>query len=285
MTKATASVHPEGKFVRANGIDIHYVEAGKGEPLLLLHGGLHSTDPLWAGLPGTYVTHMAALAEHFRVVAPDLRGHGKTVNHGGAPISYVQLAEDTLALIDVLGLDRPMICGFSAGASVATIVAIRKPESVRALVNDAGYDVFNPNPQAPVFVTCRRIFGGRPDATQADASALEQFLAGHGMSPFLERLKADHGHAQGPGGWKALVTAMFDALTTSPHSFEDLRRITVPTLILTGDRDMTCTVEEAVTAFRMLVKGELAILPSHGHYIPDSAIQVTIEFLRRHEAL
>jgi pimeloyl-ACP methyl ester carboxylesterase len=285
MTKATVSVHPEGKFVRANGIDIHYVEAGKGEPLLLLHGGLHSTDPLWAGAPGTYVTHIGAFAEHFRVIAPDLRGHGKTANNGAAPISYVQLADDALGLIDVLGLDRPMICGFSAGASVATIAAIRKPESVRALVNDAGYDVFNPNPKAPVFVTCRQIFGGRPDATEADPSAFERFLAGHGMSSFLERLKADHGAAQGAGGWKALVTAMFDALTTSLHTFEDLRRITVPTLVLTGDRDMTCTVEEAVTAFRMLVKGELAILPGHGHYIPDSAIELTVDFLRRHQTL
>src|SRR6476659_5558495 len=128
------------KQVRANGIDINYVEAGKGEPLLLLHGGLMSTSPIWKDAPGAYVSRMGLFAEHFRVIAPDLRGHGKTANPGGEPISYAKLADDALALIDVLGLSRPMICGFSAGASVATIVAIRKPESIRALVNDAGFD-------------------------------------------------------------------------------------------------------------------------------------------------
>jgi pimeloyl-ACP methyl ester carboxylesterase len=283
MTKATTATAGD-KYVRANGIDIHYVEAGKGEPLLLLHGGLMSTHPTWTGSPGAYVTHMGAFAEHFRVIAPDLRGHGKTVNTGGGPISYGQLADDVLSFIDVLGLDRPMLCGFSAGASVATIVAIRKPERVRALVNHAGYDVFNPNPGAPVFVMCRQIFGGRPDATEADPSALERFFAGHGMGDFLENMKVDHDSAQGPGAWKALVGAMFGAFTTCPLPFEDFRKIAAPTLILTGDRDMTCTVEEAVQAFRLLPQGELAILPGHGHYVPESAIRASVEFLQRRKA-
>ncbi len=152
---------------------------------------------------------------------------------------------------------------------------------MRALVNDAGFDVFDPNPQAPTFVMGRQVFGGRPDATEADPSALERFLVGHGMSDFFERMKADHDGAQGPGAWKTLVAAIFEALTSSPYSFEDLRKIAVPTLILTGDRDGSCSVEEAVTAYRMLSKGELAILPGHGHYIPDSAIQVTVDFLRK----
>jgi pimeloyl-ACP methyl ester carboxylesterase len=101
------------------------------------------------------------------------------------------------------------------------------------------------------------------------------------MSEFFDRMKADHDGAQGPGAWKTLACAIFGAFTTSLYAFDDLRKITAPTLILTGDRDFCCSVEDAVTAFRMLPKGELAILPSHGHYIPDSAIQVTVEFLQR----
>ena len=52
-------------------------------------------------------------------------------------------------------------------------------------------------------------------------------------------------------------------------------------LVLTGDRDVCCSVEEAVTAFRMLSKGELAILPGEGHWLPDAAIDVTVDFLWR----
>src|SRR3954447_26609186 len=84
----------EGHYVRANGTDIYYVEAGQGEPLLLLHGGGLSTSPTWAGAPVAWVSHMATLAEHFRVIAPDTRGCGRTVNRGGGSVRYPQLADD-----------------------------------------------------------------------------------------------------------------------------------------------------------------------------------------------
>ncbi len=67
----------------------------------------------------------------------------------------------------------------------------------------------------------------------------------------------------------------------SGYTYADLARITVPTLILTGDRDDFCTVEQAVAAYRQLGDGELAILPSHGHYIPPAAIDATVEFFSR----
>jgi pimeloyl-ACP methyl ester carboxylesterase len=281
MSKASTAGHDEGRFVRANGVDVHCVEAGQGPPLLLLHGGLMSNGPGWAGSRGAYVSHMGAFAEHFRVIAPALRGHGRTTNPGGGPISYEQAADDVLALIDALGLDGPRLCGFSAGGTIATIAAIRRPEAIRALVNDAGFDSFNPDPDAPAFRLCRQVFGGRPDATKADPEALEPFLKANGMGDFFQRMTSDHDGAQGPGAWKTLVAALFDALVWCPFSFEDLRKITAPTLVLTGDRDMSCSVEDAVRTYRMVPKGELAILPNEGHWIPDSAVGVAIDFLRR----
>jgi pimeloyl-ACP methyl ester carboxylesterase len=159
----------EGRYVRANGTDIYRVEAGTGEPLLPLHGGLVSTNLLWVGAPVAYVSYMETFAQHFRVIAPDTRGHGKTVNAGGGSIPYTQLADDVVALIDALGLDRPLICGFSDGGHTATIVGIRHPGAVRAIVNDAGYDLFNPH--APSMTMSRQVFGGSPDATRADPDA------------------------------------------------------------------------------------------------------------------
>jgi pimeloyl-ACP methyl ester carboxylesterase len=241
-----------------------------------------STSSAWAGFPASYVSHIGLFAEHFRVISPDLRGHGRTVNRDGGKLSYSQMADDMLAFLDVLGLSRPALCGFSMGASVATIMAIRKPDVVRALVNHAGYDVFNQNPQAPVFMTCRKVFGGRPDATKSDPVAVERFFNEHGMGRFLDCLKADLDGAQGAGAWKTLLGNIFDAFASpAPYALEDFRKITAPTMILTGDRDMTCTVEEAVQAFRLLPTGELAILPDEGHFVSPSAIATSFAFLKK----
>ncbi len=189
--------------MHANGIDINYVEAGQGEPLLLLDNAMVSTNPVWASMPVAYASFLGTLAEHFRVIAPDTRGSGKSV-HPGGPIPSALLADDVAALIDALNLDRPLICGFSDGGETATLAGIRHPGSVRAIVNHGGYDLFNPDPQAAA--------------------------------------------------------------------------ITVPALILTGDRDPFCTVEAGAAACRALPAGQLAVLPGTGHLITPAAVQATIEF-------
>lgn len=272
-----------GKFVHANGIDIHYVEMGTGEPLVLLHGGIVSAGPLWASHPLAYVNHMETLAQHFHVIAPDTRGAGATAHNGGTA-SFALLADDVLALIEALGLDRPMICGFSEGATTATILGLRNPDAARAIVNHAGYDNFNP--QAPSFAILRQMLGGSPEATGADPdAAARSFGVSDEMHATFELLKADHDSAQGEGYWRTYLTNAFPRTTGSPgYTFDDLRSVTAPTLILTGDRDPFCSVDEAATAYRMLPTGELAVLPNHDHVITPAAVRTTIEFLQRQGA-
>src|SRR5438477_476186 len=142
----------DAKLVRANGIDIAYTEVGDGPPLVLLHGALASTGPAWAGSPVAFVDHMTTLGKHFRVIAPDTRGSGATV-HGGGPATFDVLADDVAALVDVLGLDRPAIAGFSEGGTTATYVALRHPGIVGALVNHAGFDIFDPQAMAHQITT------------------------------------------------------------------------------------------------------------------------------------
>jgi pimeloyl-ACP methyl ester carboxylesterase len=277
MTKPTTRKH-----IRANGTDIHYVEAGDGPPLLLIHGGLMSTDAVWDGFPGAYGTYLDAFAARFRVIAPDTRGHGRTLDPGGGSIGYAQLADDVLALAAALGLDRPLLCGFSDGGAIATVAAVRAPAKWRAIVNDAGFDLLNPRSHS--FAMARSVFGAGPQATKAIPEAAERFLVGHGMGDLMRRLQEDHA-AQAPNGWKTTLENTFDRFT-SPLvvTFDDLKQISSPTLVLTGDRDMACTVEDAVTTFRMLSAGELAIIPGFGHMLSDAAIAISIDFLQRHAA-
>jgi pimeloyl-ACP methyl ester carboxylesterase len=276
---ATQARQREGQYVQANGIDIHYVEAGQGEPLLLLDNAMVSTNPIWEPLPFAYASFMATLADHFRVIAPDARGSGKSV-HSGGPIPYRLLADDVAALIDELKLDQPLICGFSDGGETATIVGIRNPGSVRAIVNHAGYDLFNPDPHAPPIAMTRQMLGGSADAIQADPE-LSASRSGE-LRAMFELMKADHDSAQGAGHWKAVIAQTFDRIT-QPHgyTFDDLHTIIAPTLVLIGDRDPFCTVEEAAAAYHELQSGELAVLPDTGHLITPAAVRTMIDFFER----
>jgi pimeloyl-ACP methyl ester carboxylesterase len=272
-----------GTYVHANDTDIHYLDRGEGEPLVLLHGGLMSHGPLYADHPASYVPHLDRFAAQFRVIAPDTRGSGMTRPHPSGGASTSVLADDVAALIDALDLDRPMVCGFSEGGTTAAVLSIRHPGKVRAVVNHAGYDMLNPH--APVLQMGRVLFGGHPEATAADPDVAEQsFGQMADRQATFELLKADVDDAQGEGAWRTYIRNLFPRFVTSPgYTFDDLRSVTVPTLVLTGDRDFFCSVEEGVTTFRSLPDAELCIVPSTGHEISAAVVDATIDFLSRHQ--
>jgi pimeloyl-ACP methyl ester carboxylesterase len=283
MSITEVAARRDAKLVRANGIDIAYTEVGDGPPLVLLHGALASTGPAWAGSPVAFVDHMHTLGNHFRVIAPDTRGSGATV-HPGGPATYDVLADDVAALIQVLKLDRPTIAGFSEGGATATYVALRHPNIVRALVNHAGFDIFDPHAMAHQSV--RPMFGGSPDAATADPDAAERtFQSIPPMAATFATMKADYDDAQGDGHWRTYLRLFFDrAVTPVGYAVEDFAAIAVPTLILTGDRDMFCPVEAACAAYRTLQAGQLGIVPDTGHEITTPIIDILTAFLIRHFA-
>lgn len=182
---------------------------------MLLHGGMVSSNPIWAGVPIAFASHMDTLAEQFRVIAPDTRGCGKTA-HTGGPISFDLLADDVAALIGALGLKQPLIAGFSEGAITATIVGIRHPDTVRAIVNDAGFDAFDPE-NTGVVAAMRQILGGSPDATEPDPDAAARgFEASEQMRPMFELLKRDQDSGQGEGHCRTYLRLAWDRCTQPP---------------------------------------------------------------------
>ena len=110
-------------------IALHYEEKGAGEPLILLHGN---------GEDGSYFKgQIERFSEHYRVIAPDTRGHGRSPR-GSAPFTIRQFAEDLAGFMDGLGISRAIILGFSDGANIAMRFALDYPERVRALVLNGG---------------------------------------------------------------------------------------------------------------------------------------------------
>lgn len=115
------------KALHVRGVEVHYVEQGNGEPLILLHGG-QGDYRAWA-------PQMAALSQQFRVISYSRRYHYPNHNPltGTNHSAYVE-AEDLAAVIKTLRLGRVHLVGTSIGAATALVLALQRPEMVRSLV-------------------------------------------------------------------------------------------------------------------------------------------------------
>ena len=110
-------------------IELHAVERGAGEPLILLHGN---------GEDGTYFARqMECFCDCFRVIALDTRGHGGSPR-GTAPFTLGQFARDLGGFMDERGIDQAHVLGFSDGANIALLFALAHPERVGRLVLNGG---------------------------------------------------------------------------------------------------------------------------------------------------
>src|SRR3954454_13047340 len=108
-----------GQYVDINGVNTWYDEVGSGEPLILLHGGLCTNE--------TWGSQMPTLAEHFRVLAPERRGHGHTADVEG-PLNYTAMATDTIGFLDNVVGGPACLVGWSDGAIVGLLVAQERPD-------------------------------------------------------------------------------------------------------------------------------------------------------------
>ena len=145
-----------------------YVEKGRGEPLILLHGNGESCE--------YFKNQIDAFSSRFHVYALDTRGHGKTPR-GERPFTIRQFAEDLLGFMDGHGIGRAHLLGFSDGGNIALVFAIRHPERVnRLILNGANLNAggVKRTVQIPIELGCRiaRLFAGRSDGARRHAELL-----------------------------------------------------------------------------------------------------------------
>lgn len=158
-------------------IQLHYMEQGAGDPLLLLHGN---------GEDGGYFVHQIEdFSRDHRVIALDTRGHGQSPR-GTAPFTISQFADDLLAFLDQQGLDRPDLLGFSDGGNIALTFALRHPDRVRRLIlNGANLDPrgVKPTVQLPIVLGYRLASLSKTPEGQAQAELLGLMVHEPHISP------------------------------------------------------------------------------------------------------
>lgn len=243
MTASELTESQHGHYIQANGLDIYYEEHGEGKPLLLIHGGLLTGD--------SWRPYIAAFAEHYRVITPDSRGHGRTANPTGI-MSYRLMADDMAAFAQALDLQKPLICGYSDGGQAALEIGICYSDLPQALV--VGGTQLKLSEESLKWV--RSILG---DEQSPDVDTQQFERDNPNFAAMLQRI-------HGPDNWKTLLKQI-KPMWNAPLNYtqNDFAQIVAPTLVLLGDRDGFTQVEEAVEMYRLLPNAELAVLPGAEH--------------------
>ena len=222
-------------YAPINGLDMYYEIHGTGQPVVLLHGAL-------SGVETSFGPMVPLLARTRRVIAVEFQAHGRTADID-RPLSIAQLAEDVVALLRHLGIDRADVFGYSMGAEVALHLVTEHPEVVRkAVLASVAYD----------------LKGLHPGTLDGIGDLRPEHLFG---TPFhSEYVKV----APRPEDFPTLLAKVTDLDSRLPEWPADaIRAITTPTLLIAGDADLV-RPEHVVEMFRLLgggVNGDLAEMP------------------------
>jgi pimeloyl-ACP methyl ester carboxylesterase len=242
-----------GKTVAVNGMKMYYETHGEGEPLVLLHG-FNRSGQVWEQF-------LPELSRHYKVIVPDLRGHGRSTNPTGQ-FTHRQSALDVLALMDKLGIRQFKAMGISTGGMTLIHIATRQPSRLEAMVL-IGATIYFPE-QAREIMRKSTVESLTPQA--------------------YEELRRFHKHGD----------EQIRALRQQFHAFKDsyddmnftgpyLSTITARTLIVHGDRDAFFPVAIPVEMYRSIPNSCLWIVPNGGHVpIYDSKVPfvaTALEFL------
>lgn len=222
-------------FVENDGARIWHAIYGSGPAVVLLHGGL--------GHAGNWAHQVSALVAAGRsVVVVDSRGHGRSTRDAG-PFGYVRMANDVLAVMDHLGLDKASLVGWSDGACTALILADLHPGRIAGVF----------------FFACNMDPSGTLDVQP---------------SPLLDRCFARHridyrALSATPDEFDAFVADVSRMMQSEPnYTAEELAGIRVPVTVAIGENDEFIQQEHVAYLARSIPAGQLVVLPGVSHFAP-----------------
>ena len=280
----TATKQVQLTRVRVNGVDLHYLEIGKGVPIIFVHGGLDDYR-MWEA-------QLKPFSQRYRVIAYSRRYNYPNNNpHIRPDHSAVVEADDLAALIKKLKLGRAHIVGHSYGALTALFLAVRYPELVRTLVlaeppvlrwaqekpeGSALFTEFMDNLWTPAGEAFRR--GDKEQALRMTV----KYFAGEGVFDQVPEAQREY--------WKGNLRE-WQALTTSRDAFpalsrEDVKRIKAPALMLSGEQTLTIHKFVDGELQPLLLNGERVVISNASHDMwseqPEACRQAALAFLAKH---
>lgn len=247
-------------YLRVGNAETYYETAGEGRPLLFLHGGLGTVEDFASQFP--------EFGRYYKVIAFERSGHGHTADTD-KPFSYHDMADQTVAFIDALGLGSCNLIGWSDGAAVALLVALSRPDIVRSLVYiSMNFDQGGVTPRVRHWIETLTAESFRKD------------------EPMLAK-RFDEASPDGPGHFAVVLEKTKRMWLNEPNiRREELERISVPTLIMAADKD-AITIEHTTEIFRAIRGAQLSVIPGATHFLlsekPELVNMVILGFLEASE--
>lgn len=250
------------RFVQANGMRVHYHEAGEGHPLLMVHGGAPGAFG-W----GNFGRNVEELSRDFRVIVVDLPGYGRSDKPEVSSGRQRMYAETMVSLIDTLGLGKTHVVGMATGGAVGIRMAVDFADSLDrlVLVSSAGGNAIYQQ-------------RGRESASQAyyggDGPSLPK------MRVYLEQLLHDHSLITDEvlrERYEASIEPEFlvqapEGRTAKRHTPQDLWKrldeITAKTLIVWGRENRSQSFENAVFMLSQIKHSQLHVFGECGLWVP-----------------
>jgi pimeloyl-ACP methyl ester carboxylesterase len=267
-----------------DGVRLYFEETGSGHPLILVHefaGDLRSWEP-----------QLRHFGKRYRAIAFNARGFPPSdVPEHVASYSQARAADDILAVLDHIGAQRAHIVGLSMGGFATLHFGLRHPQRALSLcIGGCGY-------------------GAEPDKRdtfRAEADVIANMIRTEGMPAFAERyaygptrVQYENKDARGHAEFKAMLAGHSAAGSANTQAgvqkerpslytlVEEMRGITVPTLIITGDEDWPCLLP-GILMKQSIASAALAVMPNAGHAInieePEQYNRLVGDFLSEVES-
>ena len=265
------------RFIEAGGLNWHVQVMGQGPDLLLLHGTGGATHSWRALAP--------LLAQHFRVVAPDLPGHGFTTARRAPDLSLPGMANSIAALIGRLGPKPEVVVGHSAGAAILARLCLDGAISPRLFVSLNGAFLPFEGLAGMTFPVLAKMlflnpFAPRLFAWAADHTAVANLLLGTGSKieprgvELYTRLMRNPGHCAG-----ALAMMANWNLETLAG---DLKHLAVPTVFIVGNMDKAVPPGNAPKVAALVPQASVERLPGLGHLAHEENPELVARLIVAH---
>ena len=281
LTRTSEIAHPPlGEIAYIGGLRVHYLDRGKGTTIVLIHGANGALQDFTA-------TIFDQLAEQYRVIAIDRPGHGYSERPDG-PVPVDLQAAMLQRLLAHLGVDRPVVVGFSFGAAVALAHALNYPDKTAALVTLAGAAY-----EWPLAINWKWRIPTWPFIGGSVADNLPQVIgrmirsaavrsAFHPDPVAQQYDNAPYGLMLRPVSFRANAADIRNLKSFLRSQSPRYPELAVPLIILAGDGDRV--VSNRVHSLRLhaeVPNSELTLLPDAGHLLPYSRPDEVIAAIER----